>query len=118
MHPKHGYYATRDPLGAAGDFTTAPEISQMFGELIGLSLAQSWIDQGAPAPFILAEGGPGRGTMMADILRATKPVPGFHEGLQLHLVETSPALRRVQQEKLGQGGITWHEGVETLPDLP
>ncbi len=72
LHPDHGYYTTRDPLGAAGDFTTAPEISQMFGELLGLALAQSWMDQGCPAPFTLAEIGPGRGTLMADVLRATK----------------------------------------------
>ncbi len=77
LHPEHGYYATRDPLGVAGDFTTAPEISQMFGELIGLWLAQVWLDQGAPAPFVLAELGPGRGTLMADALRATRVVPGF-----------------------------------------
>ena len=68
-HPKHGYYITRDPLGAEGDFTTAPEISQMFGEMLGLCLAQAWLDQGAPSPFTLAELGPGRGTLMADILR-------------------------------------------------
>ena len=80
LHPEHGYYSTRDPFGAGGDFTTAPEISQMFGELIGLCLAQSWLDQGAPAPFTLAELGPGRGTLMADLLRATKAVPGFHAG--------------------------------------
>ncbi|MEL7257214.1 MAG: SAM-dependent methyltransferase, partial [Pseudomonadota bacterium] len=71
MHPEHGYYITRDPLGAAGDFTTAPEISQMFGELLGLCLAQTWMDQGAPERFALVELGPGRGTLMADILRAT-----------------------------------------------
>ena len=61
LHPQHGYYSTRDPFGAAGDFTTAPEISQMFGEMVGLALAQAWLDQGAPAPFTLAEIGPGRG---------------------------------------------------------
>ncbi|MGB0912192.1 MAG: SAM-dependent methyltransferase, partial [Phaeobacter italicus] len=66
LHPTYGYYTTRDPLGASGDFTTAPEISQMFGELIGLALAQTWIDQGSPTPFTLAELGPGRGTLMAD----------------------------------------------------
>ncbi|HEV8034962.1 SAM-dependent methyltransferase, partial [Yoonia sp.] len=78
MHPQHGYYATRDPFGTAGDFITAPEISQMFGELIGLALAQAWIDQGQPAQIILAELGPGRGTLMQDALRATRGVPGFH----------------------------------------
>jgi SAM-dependent MidA family methyltransferase len=118
MHPEHGYYATRDPFGVAGDFTTAPEISQMFGELIGLSLAQCWLDQGAPVPFILAEAGPGRGTLMMDILRATKPVPGFHAAMQIHLIETSSTLRQVQKETLGQAHIIWHERVEGLPDLP
>ncbi len=78
MHPTHGYYATRDPFGTKGDFVTSPEISQMFGELIGLALAQAWIDQGSPAPCTLAELGPGRGTLMADALRATQAVPGFH----------------------------------------
>lgn len=118
MHPEHGYYATRDPLGAAGDFTTAPEISQMFGELLGLSLAQAWMDQGAPEAFTLAECGPGRGTLMADALRATRAVPGFHAALRLHLVEASPALRAVQRDRLGREDITWHDHVDALPDAP
>ncbi|MFO8125345.1 class I SAM-dependent methyltransferase [Yoonia sp.] len=116
MHPRHGYYATRDPFGAAGDFTTAPEISQMFGELVGLSLAQAWVDQGRPAPITLAELGPGRGTLMADALRATQGVPGFHDALSVHLVETSPALRAAQAERIPQA--TWHDSVTTLPDTP
>ncbi|MGP6087719.1 class I SAM-dependent methyltransferase [Antarctobacter jejuensis] len=116
MHPAHGYYSTRDPLGAAGDFTTAPEISQMFGEVIGLCLAQAWMDQGAPAPFALAELGPGRGTLMADILRATARVPGFHTAAQVHLVETSPTLRAEQGKRLPNA--RWHDSVETLPELP
>jgi NADH dehydrogenase [ubiquinone] 1 alpha subcomplex assembly factor 7 len=118
MHPQHGYYATRDPLGAAGDFTTAPEISQMFGELLGLSIAQAWLDQGAPSPFVLAELGPGRGTLMADILRATRAVPGLHAAAQLHLVETSPTLRAAQARTLEGAAPTWHDAVQTLPDLP
>jgi len=116
MHPTHGYYATRDPLGAAGDFTTAPEISQMFGELLGLSLAQVWLDQGSPGAFTLAECGPGRGTLMADVLRATRAVPGFHAALRLHLIETSPALRAVQAARLGRDDITWHDHLDALPD--
>lgn len=115
MHPDHGYYTTRDPLGAAGDFTTSPEISQMFGELIGLSLAQAWLDQGSPNPFTLAELGPGRGTMMADILRATAKVAGFHAAADIHLVETSPALRAEQAKHVT---ATWHDHVDTLPDQP
>jgi len=106
MHPELGYYATRDPFGAQGDFTTAPEISQMFGEVIGLCLAQTWLDQGQPASFVLAELGPGRGTLMADILRATKGVPGFLEAAAVHLVETSPALRDVQRRTLEGHAIT------------
>lgn len=113
MHPTHGYYSTRDPLGAGGDFTTAPEISQMFGELIGLCLAQAWLDQGAPARFTLAELGPGRGTLMADILRAARAVQGFAEAARVHLVETSPALRAEQAKRLD---ATWHDTADTLPD--
>ena len=102
MHPAHGYYATRDPFGQGGDFTTAPEISQVFGELLGLCLAQTWLDQGAPSAFTLAELGPGRGTLMADVLRATARVPGFHAAARVHLVETSPTLRARQRSTLGQ----------------
>jgi len=116
LHPQHGYYTTRDPLGAAGDFTTAPEISQMFGELLGLCLAQSWLDQGAPAPFALAEPGPGRGTLMADILRAAARVPGFAEGLRLHLVEASPTLRAAQAARLRGVRPAWRDNVDDLPD--
>lgn len=118
LHPLHGYYATRDPFGAAGDFTTAPEISQMFGELLGLCLAQAWLDQGAPAPFTLAELGPGRGTLMADLLRATRGVPGFHAAAQVVLVEASAHLRQVQRRTLGDHPVTWADGVEALPDAP
>lgn len=118
LHPVHGYYTTRDPLGAAGDFTTAPEISQMFGELVGLSLAQSWLDQGAPAPFSLAELGPGRGTLMADILRATARVPGFHAAANITLIEASPTLRDVQRETLSAHGIAHIDSADHLPDAP
>jgi len=113
-HPTLGYYPTRDPLGAAGDFTTAPEISQMFGELLGLWLAQAWMDAGAPARFVLAEVGPGRGTLMADMLRATAKVPGFAP--EVWLIETSPALRATQAEKLG--AVNWVDDIAALPDAP
>ena len=116
MHPTLGYYATRDPLGAAGDFTTAPEISQMFGELIGLSLAQAWLDQGQPNAFALAELGPGRGTLMADILRATQSVAGFNDAAQVHFVETSQTLRKEQTARVPHA--TWHDNITTLPDMP
>jgi len=118
MHPEHGYYATRDPLGAAGDFTTAPEMSQMFGELIGLSLAQAWMDQGAPEQIALAELGPGRGTLMADLLRATKGVAGFHEAARVNLVEASATLRQVQARTVNRPGVQWRDSAADLPDLP
>ena len=117
QHPRHGYYITRDPFGSAGDFTTAPEISQMFGELVGLALAQIWLDQGG-GPMVLAEAGPGRGTLMADILRATARVPGFHAAMDVHLVETSPVLRARQREALGGRHVTWHDAVADLPEGP
>ena len=118
LHPQHGYYSTRDPFGSAGDFTTAPEISQMFGEMLGLLLAQCWIDQGSPAQFALLELGPGRGTLTADILRATQHVPGFHQAARLHLVEASDALREVQKTTLQAHNPIWHKDTTNLPDLP
>lgn len=118
LHPEHGYYTTRDPLGAAGDFITAPEISQMFGECVGLMLAQSWLDRGAPDPFVLCELGPGRGTLMADLLRATRGVPGFHSAMQVHLVEASPELRKVQANRLVDHEPHWHDSLATVPDAP
>ncbi len=116
LHPDHGYYATRDPFGAAGDFVTAPEVSQMFGELLGLCLAQAWLDQGARPSVALAELGPGRGTLMADLLRATQGVPGFHAALSVHLVEASPTLRRLQAGRVP--GARFHDSVATLPEGP
>ncbi|TMV09861.1 class I SAM-dependent methyltransferase [Ruegeria sediminis] len=118
LHPVHGYYTTRDPLGAQGDFTTAPEISQMFGELVGLALAQSWLDQGRPDPFTLAELGPGRGTLMADILRATRNVPGFHDAARIALVEASPTLRKLQADTLSGYAPEWLGEVGDLPRRP
>jgi NADH dehydrogenase [ubiquinone] 1 alpha subcomplex assembly factor 7 len=112
------YYATRDPFGAAGDFTTAPEISQVFGELIGAWCADYWQRMGAPDPVLLVELGPGRGTLMADALRATRHVAGFHNAAKLHLVETSPVLRRMQQEKLAAYQPSFHGHVADLPPGP
>ncbi len=116
MHPDHGYYTRRDPFGTAGDFITAPEISQMFGELVGLCLAQCWLDQGRPDGVVLAELGPGRGTLMADLWRATKGVAGFHASCGIHLVETSPRMRAAQAQAVP--GATWHDSVATLPPGP
>ncbi|WP_417808282.1 class I SAM-dependent methyltransferase [Thioclava sp.] len=118
LHPAHGYYATRDPFGAAGDFITAPEISQMFGEMIGLALAQAWVDQGRPTPFTLAEAGPGRGTLMADMVRAMRAVPGMVAAAQIHLIEASPALRDIQRATLAGHQVTWHDSLASLPDQP
>jgi len=115
LHPQHGYYATRDPFGAAGDFITAPEISQMFGELLGLCLAQAWMDQGQPDAF-LAELGPGRGTLMKDVLRATARIPNFPR--KVVLVEASPHLRSVQAETLAGEDVAWVEHSSALPDGP
>jgi SAM-dependent MidA family methyltransferase len=108
------YYATRDPLGRGGDFTTAPEISQVFGELIGLWCADLWLRAGAPDRFRLVELGPGRGTLMADLLRATARVPGFHAAAQVHLVETSPALRSEQAKRVRHA--EWHPSLDDVPD--
>ncbi len=115
-HPRHGYYVARDPFGAAGDFTTAPEISQMFGELLGLWAVAAWQAMGAPTPFRLIELGPGRGTLMADALRAASLVPAFREAAAVHLVETSPALRARQRETLrGLADPVWHDALATVP---
>jgi SAM-dependent MidA family methyltransferase len=91
-HPEHGYYITRDPLGRDGDFTTSPEISQMFGELIGLWAAAVWQAMGSPADLKLVELGPGHGTLMRDALRAAQVVPDFHAAVSVHMVEVSPLL--------------------------
>jgi SAM-dependent MidA family methyltransferase len=116
-HPEHGYYVKRDPLGAAGDFITSPEISQMFGELIGVWMATVWRQMGGPENFRIIELGPGRGTLLDDALRATKAVPGFREAAVLHLVEISPALREVQEQRLAKAGVAmlWHDTLEDVP---
>lgn len=119
-HPQYGYYTNRDPLGAGGDFITAPEISQMFGELTGLWLAAVWEQLGSPNNIRLIELGPGRGTMLLDALRAAKAMPGFDAAIVLHLVEVSPALQRVQERRLAPLGlpILWHTGLEEVPAGP
>src|SRR5271170_1245969 len=99
-HPQYGYYVTHDPLGAGGDFITSPEISQMFGELIGLWMASVWRQMGEPENVRVIELGPGRGTLLLDALRAAKLVKGFCDALVLHLVEISPALQQVQARRL------------------
>jgi SAM-dependent MidA family methyltransferase len=118
--PVHGYYVTRDPLGAAGDFTTAPEVSQMFGELIGLWMVAAWRQMGAPENVRIIELGPGRGTMMNDALRAAKVAPDFMNAVVLHLVEISSALRTLQEQALAglDLQIFWHTSLPDVPDGP
>jgi len=121
-HPDFGYYRGADRLGLSGDFTTAPEISQMFGELIGLWSAVVWQAMGRPDPVMLIELGPGRGTLMADFLRAGRDVPGFIDAIRLQLVETSSGFRARQQEHLASTDLvqspTWHEAINTIPVGP
>ena len=114
MHACNGYYyATRDPLGAAGDFTTAPEISQMFGELVGACLADCWTRAGKPADAAYVELGPGRGTLAADALRAMRS-----SGLEppVHFIETSPVLRKAQAGAVA--GASWHDDLSSIPAVP
>jgi NADH dehydrogenase [ubiquinone] 1 alpha subcomplex assembly factor 7 len=117
-HPHYGYYMTRDPFGVAGDFTTAPEVSQMFGELVGAWAATVWRQMGAPADLKLIELVPGRCTLMADALRAARALPEFLKAATVHLVETSPVLRARQQATLASARVEWHERIEDVPDGP
>jgi SAM-dependent MidA family methyltransferase len=116
--PEHGYYMTRDPLGARGDFITAPEVSQMFGEILGAWLIHAWRLAGALAPARLVELGPGRGTLMADILRVAEKAPDFAAAASVHLVETSPVLARRQAETLRGRDVHWHSTLRELPAGP
>jgi NADH dehydrogenase [ubiquinone] 1 alpha subcomplex assembly factor 7 len=119
-HPQHGYYITRDPLGAQGDFVTAPEISQMFGELIGLWCAATWKVMGAPENVRLVELGPGRGTMMLDALRAMQIVPDFRKAVVVHLVEISPTLEERQRQAMSAIDVPlyWHQSLDDVPEGP
>ena len=118
LDPNFGYYIKRDPLGVKGDFTTAPEISQMFGELIGLWAIKVWQQTGSPNRFQLVELGPGRGTLMLDALRAADMVSPFPNALKLHLVEISETFRNIQRSKLSKYQPKWHDDLTTLPDGP
>jgi NADH dehydrogenase [ubiquinone] 1 alpha subcomplex assembly factor 7 len=118
-HPTLGYYRRApSPIGAAGDFVTAPEISQMFGEMVGAWLAERWQAMGRPACVRLVELGPGRGTLMSDALRVTRAVPGFHGALALHLIESNASLRAQQAVVLAAHQPTWHERFEEVPAGP
>ncbi len=118
--PQHGYYTTATPFGVDGDFTTAPEISQVFGELLGVWAVDMWQRMGAPQPFHLVELGPGRGTLMRDALRAAKTVSAFCQAVQIELVEISPRLKKYQAQTLKDIGqkIIWHDSIKTLPAAP
>ncbi|WP_093186839.1 class I SAM-dependent methyltransferase [Pseudovibrio sp. Tun.PSC04-5.I4] len=116
--PKHGYYMTQQPFGTKGDFTTAPEISQLFGELIGAWLLHQWISQDLKDPIQLVEIGPGRGTLMKDILRVISLRPQMLAQTQIHLVETSPSLRKVQKKQLKAYEIKWHDNLQNIPKGP
>lgn len=118
-HPVHGYYIKQDPFGARGDFITAPEVCQVFGELVGMWCADMW-SQWGEGPVALVELGPGRGTLMQDALRATRIVEGFHEHTTVHLIETSPVLQAVQFHALENAydRVEWHESIDALPEKP
>jgi len=117
-HPTKGYYKGADPLGAAGDFVTAPEISQMFGELIGFFIVSLWQQMGSPKQFTLLELGPGRGTLMADVLRVACRAEGFRDGLDLCLFETNPALIVEQNARLEAYGARWIDGFDKVGPGP
>jgi SAM-dependent MidA family methyltransferase len=119
-HPEHGYYMTRDPFGRTGDFITAPEISQVFGELIGLWAASVWHLMGQPENIRIVELGPGRGTMMLDALRAAQVVPAFRSAIVLHLVEISPVLQQRQEMAFSASDVpvVWHQSLEEVPEGP
>lgn len=116
--PQEGYYARQNPIGGAGDFVTAPEISQIFGELIGLWCAALWQAMDRPQRVTLAELGPGRGTLASDLMRAAATVPEFRRALDLVLVEASPLLRQVQRERLGSARPHWVERLDEVPAGP
>jgi NADH dehydrogenase [ubiquinone] 1 alpha subcomplex assembly factor 7 len=119
-HPRYGYYMTRDPFGAGGDFVTAPEISQMFGELLGVWTSEAWRLAGSPAPARLIELGPGRGTLMSDVLRVARISPPFLEAISVHLVEMSPTLQRLQEQTLAQAAkrVSWSADFDDTPSGP
>ncbi|MDD9908135.1 MAG: class I SAM-dependent methyltransferase [Ahrensia sp.] len=124
-HPEHGYYTTNHPIGgrasaqrSGGDFITAPEVSQMFGEMIGVWCMEVWQVLGKPHPFSLVELGPGRGTLMRDLLRVASALPGFLPAADIHLVEISPTLAEQQSLLLSQAQIKWVSGIDALPAQP
>jgi len=122
LDPQHGYYTTAAPLGdesgSRGDFVTAPELSQVFGELLGLWCLEAWQRLGAPGRFLLAELGPGRGSLMSDVWRSLALLPACRAAAEIHLVEASPRLTAVQRQALAGLPVTWHQSLSALPEGP
>ncbi|MDG7052759.1 MAG: SAM-dependent methyltransferase [Wolbachia endosymbiont of Alcedoecus sp.] len=117
-HKEYGYYMSKLPLGKDGDFITAPEISQLFGEIIAVWVMHTWEKLGKPSKFSLVELGPGKGTLIHDIIRVTGKYNDFFDSVSIHLVEISPALQEIQKEKLKGLDINWHENIDSLPEQP
>ena len=120
-HRDFGYYTNKDPIGFKGDFITAPEISQLFGEMIGLKLADHWIKSGQPGACALVELGPGKGSLMNDLLRATAHVEGFHDAMQIFFVEVSNPLKEQQKLLVNQFSkvkFNWTQSINEIPSKP
>jgi NADH dehydrogenase [ubiquinone] 1 alpha subcomplex assembly factor 7 len=117
-HPRHGYYVAGRPIGAAGDFITAPEISQMFGEIVGFFIVNLWQQMGQPPSFTLLELGPGRGTLMQDALRAASKADGFENALHLQLFESNAVLKAEQEKRLGKYDPYWSTDLDAVSDDP
>lgn len=117
-HKEYGYYMNKLPLGKDGDFITAPEISQLFGETIAVWIMNTWEKLGKPSKFSLVELGPGKGTLIHDVIRVTKKYSSFFNSMTIHLVEISPTLQKIQKEKLKGLDINWHEDINNLPKQP
>jgi len=117
-HEKYGYYMSKIPLGKNGDFITSPEISQLFGEVIAVWIMYKWEKLGKPSKFSLVELGPGKGTLIHDVIRVTKKYKGFFDSMSIHLVEISPVLRGIQKQNLRDAEVKWHENIDNLPECP
>ena len=117
-HREHGYYMHKVPLGKNGDFITAPEISQLFGEIVAVWVVHIWNKLGKPTQFSLVELGPGRGVLIHDIIRVTKKYTDFFCSMSIHLVEVSPTLQDIQKQILKDVKINWHENIDNLPEQP
>ncbi|MCA4773816.1 class I SAM-dependent methyltransferase [Wolbachia endosymbiont of Mansonella perstans] len=117
-HKEYGYYMSKLPLGKDGDFITAPEISRLFCEIIAVWVMHTWEKLGKPSKFSLVELGPGKGTLIHDVIRVARKYNDFFDSVSVHLVEISPALQKIQKEKLKGLDINWHENIDSLPKRP